>query len=66
MSESTAETVETARRFVLGGCENSLLFLPATDQAQSSPVIRIGAAAAMLASESVSYGGKDSPIEHAG
>jgi hypothetical protein len=62
-SESTAETVETASRFVLDGCGNSLLFLLATDQAQSSPVIRISAAVAMLVLESVSFGGKDSPIE---
>ena len=65
MSESTAGTVGMASRFVLGGCGNSLLFLPATDQAQSWPVIRISAAAAMLVLESVSFGGKDSPIERA-
>ena len=63
MSESTAGTVETASRFVLGGCGNSLLFLLAPDQAQSSPAIRISAAVAMLVLESVSFGGKDSPIE---
>jgi hypothetical protein len=61
----TAEIVETGSPFAPVGGVNSPLFLLVTGRVQSSPVIRINVAAAMLDLGSVLCGGKDSPIERA-
>jgi hypothetical protein len=61
----TAGTVATGSPFAPVGGVNSPLFLLVTGRVQSSPVIRINVAAAMLDLGSVLCGGKDSPIERA-